>query len=103
WAGHLTAQTRGREDLSRVAEIFGVEGAAQALHRVEVGRAEHLRHVLLLVGTDTVLTRDGSPVLQAYPEDLGRNRFRVLRFALHPAIVEDQRVQVAVSRVKDVG
>src|ERR1044072_6790439 len=45
----LAAQARCRHDLAGIREAGRVERAAQALERVEIGLAEHLRHVLLLV------------------------------------------------------
>ena len=100
---HLAAQPRRRHQLAGVGEPGGVERAAQALERVEVGLVEHLRHVLLLVHADAVLAGDRAAGVQAGVDDQAAQLLGALGLALDPAVVADQRVQVAVAGVEDVG
>src|SRR3954464_15765276 len=101
-AGHLAAQSRRRHDLAGVGQPGRVERAAQALERVQVLLAEHLRHVLLLVDPDAVLAGDRPAGVQAGVEDEPGELLGALGFALHAAVVADERVQVAVAGVEDV-
>ena len=84
-------------------EPGGVERAAQPLERVEVGLGEHLRHVLLLVDADAVLAGDRAAGVQAGVEDQPGQLLGLLGLALDRAVVADERVQVAVAGVEDVG
>src|SRR3954464_4646075 len=94
-ARHLAAQPRRRHHLGRVGEPRGVERAAQALERGQVGLVEHLRHVLLLVDADPVLAGDRAARLEAGVENKTRELFRALGLALLAAVVADERVEVA--------
>src|ERR1019366_2922302 len=69
-AGHLAAQPGRGEDLARVAQVSGVERAADQLHGVQVVGAEHLGHVPGLVHADAVLAGDRAALFQARVEDL---------------------------------
>ena len=98
--GDLAAQPRGREHLARVAQARGIEGAADQLHGVQVVGVEHFRHVAGLVDTDPVLAGNGAALLEAGVEDraghlLGGGHVLV-------AVVQHERVQVAVSGVENV-
>ena len=80
--GHLAAQPRRRHQLARVRQPGGVERAAQALERVQVGLGEHLRHVLLLVDADAVLAGDRAAGVQAGVDDQARQLLGLLGLAL---------------------
>src|SRR4051812_1720672 len=99
--GHLAAQPRRRHDLPWVGQPVGVERAAQLLERREVGLAEHLRHVALLVDADPVLAGDRAAGVHAGLEDLPRELLGALGVLV--GVVADERVQVAVPGVEDVG
>src|SRR5215216_1111344 len=96
-ARHLAAQPRRRHHLARVGQALRIERAAQALERVEVGLAEHLRHVLLLVDADAVLPRDRATGLEARVEDPTGQLLRALGLALVAPVEADERVQVPVA------
>src|SRR6202000_246879 len=73
--GDLAAEPRGGEDLARVAQRVGVEGAADELHGVQGLRAEHLRHVARFIHPDAVLAGDRPAVLDARVEDGAGDHF----------------------------
>src|SRR5215204_1245848 len=102
-ARYLAAETRRRHHLAGVREAGGIERAAQPLERVEVGLAEHLRHVLLLVDADAVLAGDRAARLQARVEDPAGELLGALGLALVAAVEADERMEVAVAGVEDVG
>src|SRR5215210_2876837 len=102
-AGDLAAEPRRRHHLAWIREPRRVERATQPLEGVEIGLVEHLRHVLLLVHADAVLARDRAAGVQARVEDLARQLLGPLGLSVVAAVVTDQRVQVAVARVEDVG
>ena len=94
---------RGWHDLAGVGETVGIEGAAEALERVEVRLAEHVRHVALLVDADSVLAGDRPALVDACAHDQPRELLRPLGLPGHAAVVADERMQVSVARVKHVG
>ena len=100
-ARHLAAQPRRRDHLARVGDPVRVEGAAQPLERLEVALGEHLRHRAGLVDADAVLAGERAARVEAGAEDRLGQDLRGLRLALR-RVVEDERVQVAVTRVEDV-
>ena len=62
-----------------------------------------LRHVALLVDADAVLAGDRAAGLDARDDDLAGQLLGALGLALGVAVVADERVQVAVAGVEDVG
>src|SRR5919109_4159250 len=101
--GDLSAQPRRGHYLAGVGEAVGVKGATKPLEGVEVRLREHLRHVLLLVDAYAVLAGEGAAGVEAGIEDRPGQHLCSLRFAVTGRVVTDQRVQVAIARVKDIG
>src|SRR5262245_34661616 len=101
-SGHFAAQPRRGEDLARIAEASRVERVAYALHQREIVRAEHPRHVAVLVGADAVLASQRSAGLDTVGEDFRRDFDRLVRLPWYPLVVADQRMQIAVAGVKHV-
>src|ERR1041385_8179850 len=101
-AGHLAAETRRGKHFSRIAEAFRVERAAHGEHHVEIVVREHLRHVLGLVRADSVLARERAARVDAVLEDFAAHFGGELGLARDLLVVADERMQVAVARMKDV-
>ena len=102
-ARHLAAQPRRRKHLARIADAVRIERAAHAAASRRDRPAVNIsRHVRLLVGADAVLAGDRAAGLDAVRQDLRRDLLGVLRLARDRLVVADERVQVAVARVKDV-
>src|SRR6185369_9176497 len=99
---HFAAQPRCGKDLAGIAEAIRIECASQALHGVEIVLTEHLRHVRFLVSTHAVLAGDGSSSVDTVLKDFSSNRFGMFCLAGDRFVVADERVQIAVARVKDI-
>jgi hypothetical protein len=83
--------------------VVRIEGAFDPHLLVEVGLAEHFRHQVALLHADAVLAGQHAADLDAKAQDIGAKTFGLLQFARHVGVVEDQRMQIAVAGVKDVG
>ena len=68
-----------------------------------IGLVVHLAEELPLLQADAVLAGDRAAEADAEAEDLGRQDLGAIVRARLAAVVENQRVQVAVARVEDVG
>src|SRR5947208_11108032 len=99
----LAAGRVRRQELFRVHEPLGVENTPQAIHEVQIGISILKRQVLRLIETHTMLARDGAPHRDAGVKQLLVGRLRALEFIRVSVVIEDERVQVAVARVEDVG
>ena len=102
-AGFFAAEARSGEHFGGIGKLERVEGAADAVHGVEVGLGEHLGHHLLFLLADAVLAGDGAAGVDAHFEDARGERFGGVLLAGDAAVVEDHGMQVAVAGVKDVG
>ena len=85
------------EDLARVEQTLGVEGAAQALHGGEVGGRVQLPHHRALLDPHPVLPGDGAAEADAHAQDLVRRIERPLLRRRIVGIEQDVRVEVAVA------
>src|SRR5262245_50507228 len=100
---HLAAQPWSGEDLPRVAEALWIEGRSDELHDVQVVGREHLGHGLWFVCPNTVLTGNRPSGFDAVGQDFGADGSGLFRLAGHAFVVADERMEVAVARVKDIG
>src|SRR5712691_856228 len=98
----FTARLARREHLPGITEPVRIEGVLEALHQREVGRREDERHEVHFLEPDAVLARDGAADLGAHLHDLGAGGDDARLFARLARIVEDVRMQVAVTGVEDV-
>ena len=64
---------------------------------------EHRLHEIALLDADAVLAGQHAAHLDAQPQDLGAERLGALQLAGLVGVVQDQRMQVAVAGVEDVG
>src|SRR5205085_2111666 len=95
-AGSWSMMPASRE----VATSMSVLAAA---HRSKVRRLELQRHVAVLLHAHAVLAGDRTAGLDAGGEDLEARRLRPFELVRTKARIEqDQRMKVAVARVKDV-
>ena len=93
----------GSSFLPGLATPCGSIGVTQAAHAVEIRGAVHLAEKGALLEADAVLAGDRSAEADAQAEDLGGQDFGAIVRACLTAIVEDQRVQVAVAGMEHVG
>src|SRR5207253_5016248 len=99
----LAAGRMRGEQLTGIHDPVGVEDAAQPGHEVQIGLAVLEREILGLVETHAVLARDRAAHRDTGVEQRLVRRLRALELLGVPVVVEDERVEVAVARVKDVG
>ena len=90
-------------DLAGIEQALGVEGAFEALLLIEVGLAEHHRHQVALLDAHAMLAGENAADFDAQPEDIGAESLRALQLARLVGVVENQRMQVAVAGMKDIG
>src|SRR3546814_5305418 len=74
-----------------------------ALLLLQVGLAEHRAHEIALLDADAMLAGQHAADLDAELQDVGAEVLRLLQLARLVGVVEDERMQVAVAGVKDVG
>src|SRR6516165_10890829 len=102
-AAELGTAVECRKHLARIEQATAVEGAFEPLLLREVGLAEHDRHEIALLHAHPMLTRQYASYLDAELEDLRPEPLGALKLARLVGIVEDERMQVAVSGVEHVG
>src|SRR5262249_23026554 len=90
------------EHFAGVAQTPRVERILEALHQREVRRREDEGHEIGLLEADTVLAGNRASDLGAYLHDFGARRDHARLFARFTRIVEDVRMQVAVTRVEHI-
>ena len=97
------APRRRRELLAGVGDPVRIHREADPPHAVEIGLAVHLAEELPLLEPDAVLAGDRSAQADAQAQDLRRQDLRAIVRAGLAAVVEDERVEVAVAGVEHVG
>ena len=103
FAGFFAAEAGSWKNFSGIAEIKRIEGAADSLHGGEVGFGEHFGHGVFFVLADAMFASDGAAGGDAEIEDFGGEGFGGVLLAGDARVVEDERVEVAVAGVEDVG
>src|ERR1051326_7079282 len=91
------------EHLAWIAQPVRVERVLDAQHQSNVVLRKDQRHQVLFFHADTVLPAERAPSRGAHLHDLSSGVDHALLGAGLVGIPEDQWVQVAVTRVKDVG
>src|SRR5439155_21530952 len=102
-AAELGAAMKLREDLAGIEQRAGIEGAFDPLLLGEVGLVEHRRHQVALLDADAMLAGQHAADLDAQPQDVGAELLGALELARPIGVVEDERVEIAVAGMKDVG
>ena len=89
--------------LPRLAISLGSIWLADGVHGVHVGFVEEHGHVVPLFHADAVFAGDGAAKIDAQFEDFACQRFRMFEGTLGAAVVQNQRVEIAIPRMEDVG
>ena len=104
---HALQRERGRfatgEHFAAIGNFLGVDGPAQRLHNIELFFAEHRRHIIALLHADAVLASDRAAQRYTKRQDLARQLLGFVQRARLAPVIQNQRVQVAVAGMKDVG
>src|SRR5574337_1160572 len=99
----LDARLGRREDLPGVEQPAGIKDPLHLAHGLQVVAGELQRHVVPLLQADTMLAGEAAAHLDAGLDDLGSHLLRLAELPFVPGVRADERVEVAVARVKDVG
>src|SRR5215213_93813 len=91
------------KDLLRVEHPGGIEAVLESRHRREVVGGVDQGHVAALLGSDAMLSGEGAADIDAVGDDLFARLEYALGCATDATIKEHQRVQIAITGVKDVG
>src|SRR5262245_9900750 len=92
-----------RKHLVRVEQPLRVEHGLEAHLQPQVGLAELHAHEVALLEAHAVLAREAAAHVDAQLEDLGARLLGSLGLGRIVGVVEDERMQVAVAGVEDVG
>mmetsp|Transcript_29715 Transcript_29715/g.46395 ORF Transcript_29715/g.46395 Transcript_29715/m.46395 type:complete len:222 (+) Transcript_29715:279-944(+) len=102
-AAVLGAAVQRRDLLAGVEGAGGVEGGLELQHLRALLGAELHAHGVQLLDTHAVLARHGAAEGHAALQDLGTEQLAALQLVGVVGIEQDQRVQIAVARVEDIG
>src|SRR5215207_6366886 len=100
---HFSAHVTLREQLLRVEHPGGIEAVFETGHCRKIIGGVDQGHVPALFSPDAVLTGECATDVDAVGDDLFTCLEHALGRAIDAAIEEHQRVQIAVTGVKDVG
>ena len=89
--------------LVRVEQPARIEGRLDAALLVQLARAELHRHQVALLHADAVLAGQAAAHLDAQLQDVGAELLRLVEAVRIVGVEHDQRMQVAVAGVEDVG
>src|SRR5271167_111043 len=86
----LDTGRQGREDLARIEQALGVEGAFHAMLLLQIGGAELLGHQVSLFHANAMLARQHATHLDAKAQYGGAKSFRLFEFAVLHGVKADQ-------------
>src|SRR5476651_2387250 len=89
--------------LAGIQQALVVEGAFQPLLLGEIDFGEHRGHQVALLDADAVLAGQDAADLDAKPEDVSAESFGTVEFVRLVRVIENERMQITVASVKDVG
>src|SRR5262249_51491361 len=99
----LGTAVQHREHLAGVEEPVGIEGAFEPLLLRQLALAEHRAHEVALLDADAVLARKDAAHRDAELQDVAAESLGALELARLVGVVEDERVEIAVAGMKDIG
>ena len=101
--GHWALPSLQRKHLAGIEQPVGVEGALHPHLLLEVGGGELHAHQLALLDADAMLAGQAAAELDAQLENLRAAQLGALELARIVGVVEDQRMQIAVAGMEDIG
>ena len=102
-AAELGAAVQLREHLAGIEQPVGIEGAFEALLLARSISSNIVAHQVALLDADAVLAGQHAADLDAEPQDVGAECLGPLELARLVGVVEDQRMQIAVAGMEDIG
>lgn len=97
------ATPKRRDRFAGVEKTVGVEGAFDGMELFKLLGRELDTHLVQLLDPHAMLPGDGAAGLDANLENLPAERFRPFQLTGGIGVIEDERMQVAVARMEDVG
>src|SRR3989442_7275128 len=94
-SGPIAAEAWSGKYFSWIEATLWIEGAADSVHRLQVGFVEHLRHECSLVGAHAMLSRDRSAETQTDAKNLASDVLGKLLLSRHFAVVDNDRIEIA--------
>ncbi len=92
-----------RQHFAPVGQFQGINLAADFIHHRQIGLVEHVAHVLQLFHAHAMFAGNRTAQVDAHVQDLAGQRFGPFQRTGLAAVVENQRVQVAIPGVEDIG
>ena len=92
-----------REHLAAIGDFIGVDRPPQRLHNIDFHFAKHCWQIIAFLHADAVLASDRSAEIDAERQDLARQRLGSFQRAGFASVVQNQRMQIAIARMEDVG
>ena len=86
-----------------IGEAERIEGITQAVQAIEFVGVEHRGEVVAFLEADAVFAGDGAAHLDAHVENLSGQDFGPLEGAGFSAVIKNERMEIAVAGMKNVG
>jgi hypothetical protein len=102
-AAKFGAATQLWEYLARIEQMFGIKSTFDPHLLIEIDLVEHDRHQITLLDANAVLTGQHTANLDAKPQNVGTEIFGRLQFTRNIRIIKDERMEIAIACVKDIG
>src|SRR4051794_33139687 len=102
-AAEFGAAMKRRKHFAGVQQALRVERTFEPLLLVEIDIAKHLRHQVALFDAHAMFARQHAAKFDADPQDVGTKGFGALHFIGLIGIEKDERMQVAVAGIKNIG
>ena len=99
----LGATMQRRHGLARIEQPLRIESGLERMHLFELGAGELHAHLVQLLHNHSVLTGHGAADFEAEHEDIADGLFRTLEFVVLVRVEGNQRMQITVARVENVG
>ena len=97
------AAMQGRENFAWIETPLWIEGAFDALLLIEICFGEHLAHQIAFLDSDAMFTAQHPAHGDAETQNIETQLLGAFDISFLCRIVEDQRVKIAVSGMKDIG
>ena len=100
---NLGAAMQRRKHFAGIEAVRRIEGAFDAHLLLQIRLVEHLAHQIALLDADAMLARQHAADRNAEAQNVEADLLGALDLALVRGVVEDQRMQIAVAGMKDIG
>ena len=92
-----------RQHFAPIGQLLRVHGQPQLVHDGQIRLTEHFRHIRQLFHTHAMFAGDGAAHFDAEGQNFAGQLFGPLQLTRGAAIVQNQRMEITVAGMKDVG